>query len=218
MGGTGGQYLFTAAVPMNAMLPHLRSSERENRSVLRAAWVEPARRPSVPGLPRFVSFNGGLKTLPRAIQQHLTRTRVLTHTVVQSITRRGHHFELQIDSANRVTADAIILAAPAHAAALMLAQLSADVADVLSQVRYASLALGAPALPTSADEALPTGGGFLVAPGEALPFAACSFSSRKWPFCAPDGEVVVRCHVQAERQPEVFTMRFHLDTGFRSGK
>jgi protoporphyrinogen/coproporphyrinogen III oxidase len=194
----------TRQLSLNATLPHLRVAERKHRSLLRAAWAEPAPQSSQAASPRFVSFEGGLGTLPMALRNQLSRTCVQTGVAVNSITRRPDRFELHLDGNERRSADAVIVAAPAHAAARMLQALSPAAADELGQIRYASVAVVALAFPPSAAAALPAGGGFLVAAGETLPFSACSFSSRKWPHCAPGGEVVVRCHVHADRQPELF--------------
>jgi protoporphyrinogen/coproporphyrinogen III oxidase len=200
----GGIYTTdTRRLSLQATLPHLREAERRIGSLLRAAWSPARPERSDAAAPRFVALRGGLATLPSTLCSRLERTTIRTGVVVRAIERRSRRFRLGLADGDWLEADRVIVTAPAYAAAEMLEHLSPAAAAELQGIRYASVAVVALAFAPNAAAVLPAGSGFLVSPGERQPLAACSFSSRKWPHCAPDGELVVRCHVHAERQPEL---------------
>jgi oxygen-dependent protoporphyrinogen oxidase len=90
---------------------------------------------------------------------------------------------------------------PAFAAAEMLEGLSQAAAAELAAIRYGSVVVVAFAFEADVAASLTEGRGFVVTPGEGRLLTACSWSSRVWPHCAPGGELVVRCHLHAERWP-----------------
>jgi protoporphyrinogen/coproporphyrinogen III oxidase len=95
-------------------------------------------------------------------------------------------------------ADAVLVTAPASAAAESLSTVAPDTAGALRSVPYSGSAvilLRYP--PDSLTEGLP-GSGFLVDPAEGLAIAACSWFSAKWPDLA-GGRLVLRAVVTDPR-------------------
>jgi oxygen-dependent protoporphyrinogen oxidase len=89
-------------------------------------------------------------------------------------------------------ADAVVLTAPADAAATILSGVAPDAATRLRAVRYASVALVTLALPANAVGQRLDGSGYLVPAAEQRHVTACSWGSSKWPHWAGRGDVVLR--------------------------
>lgn len=186
-----------------ATLPHLREAERRHGSLLRAARAASkpgAQADADPGSP-FYSLRHGLEQLAAATVGRLARTQLRLSAEVRAVrpTPRGG-YRLELADGERLAADRVILATPAFAAARALAEASPAAAQELDAIQYSSVVVVALAYPPGAGLGLPPGSGFVVAPEEPTLLSACSWSSRKWPHVAPDGELVVRCHLQVGRQ------------------
>ena len=202
----------TRRLSLLAAFPHLRAAEREHGGLLRAGRARRASSsngsPSANGNGHqspFVSLRDGMAALPAAMHARLVHVTVRLGAHVRWVrpgTRRGSSgFELTLGDGERLAADRVIVATPAFAAAEMLQRLSRAAASSLAAIRYGSVVVVALAFEAEAAASLPEGRGFVVAPGERRLLAACSWSSRVWPHCAPSGELVVRCHLHAERRP-----------------
>jgi oxygen-dependent protoporphyrinogen oxidase len=190
-----------------ATAPYLRQTERDYGSLLRASLAQrehrlanAASRPASP----FVSLRAGMDNLPRAMRSRLPATRVRVRTPLLGITRRGTSgLTLLLPEGEKLEVDRLVLAVPASVAGPLLAPLVPEAADRLSHVRYASVIVAALAFPAAVRASAPEGSGFVVAPDQARLLAACSWSSNKWPHTAPDGELLIRCHLHVENQPEL---------------
>jgi protoporphyrinogen/coproporphyrinogen III oxidase len=196
-----------------ATLPHLREAERRHRSLLVAAWRRTrATNGKSPAASRavspFVSLRGGLASLPDALARRLDSVQVRLGTSISAIRAGGHdgaRFGLDIEGDESLPADRVILTIPAFAAADVLQGLSPAAATHLREIRYASTVVVALAFPATVGQRIPTGSGFLVAPDEKRWLSACSWTSRKWPHCTPDGEILIRCHIKVEVWPDAMT-------------
>ena len=78
------------------------------------------------------------------------------------------------------TADAVVLAVPAHVAADLVSPIDADAGTLLAGWRHASVALATIAYDRADLEVDPTQSGFLVGRSEGLLMTACSFAGSKW--------------------------------------
>src|SRR6185295_18033634 len=81
--------------------------------------------------------------------------------------------------------DAVVLAVPARPASRLLSGISAEAAEAVGVLDYASVALVGLALPPGTP--LPELSGFLVPPSEGTLVKAATFFSRKWPHLARSG-------------------------------
>src|SRR5690606_27728721 len=122
---------------------------------------------------------------------------VRTRSTVRGLRRDGDGWELVVGpttAAVRERFDAIVMAAPAPAAARLLAEAAPRAAFALAGVDYASMVVVSFLL-EGAD--LPAGTGFLVPPVESTTIKAATFSTRKWAWLAEaaDSATVVRTSV-----------------------
>lgn len=158
-------------------------------AVARAATPKPAS-------PALVGLRGGVGRLPRALVD-AGGFEVRTKATVRSVRRDGDGWELVVGpttAAVRERFDAVVMAAPAPAAARLLAEAAPRAAFALAGVDYASMVVVSLLL-EGAD--LPTGTGFLVPPVEPMTIKAATFSSRKWAWLAEaaGGATVVRASI-----------------------
>ncbi|PNG19976.1 protoporphyrinogen oxidase [Streptomyces cahuitamycinicus] len=156
--------------------------------------------------PVFMGIRGGIGTLPLAVADSV-RARggeILTRTPVTEL-RRTPEGGWQVRSGEREwLADAVVLAAPAPAAARLLRAENPGAAAELDGVEYASMALVTLAYRRSGT-ALPDGSGFLVPPVDGRTIKASTFSSQKWGWIADENPdlVVLRTSVGRYGETEI---------------
>ncbi|MEU2540578.1 protoporphyrinogen oxidase [Streptomyces iakyrus] len=156
--------------------------------------------------PVFMGIRGGIGTLPLAVADSV-RARggeILTRTPVTEL-RRTPEGGWQVRSGEREwRADAVVLAAPAPAAARLLRAENPAAAAELDGVEYASMALITLAYRRDG-AALPDGSGFLVPPVDGRTIKASTFASQKWGWIAEENPdlVVLRTSVGRYGETEI---------------
>ncbi|MFE6779756.1 protoporphyrinogen oxidase [Streptomyces sp. NPDC057702] len=181
----GGVYAGDAyRISLRAAVPQLHEAARTPgpltesvRGLLRRAAAGPAA-----GGPVFLGIEGGVGRLPLAVAE-VVRARggdVRTHAPVRALTRAGAGWRVVTEGGAALSADAVVLALPAPAAARLLAAEAPAAATDLAGVEYASMALVTMAFRRAEVAALPPGRGFLVPSVDGLTIKASTFSSNKW--------------------------------------
>ncbi len=89
-------------------------------------------------------------------------------------------------------ADSVVMTVPAPAAATLLRPLSTEVADVLTTIAYASVAMVTLAIPDGAVGRPLDGSGYLVPRDQQRTITACSWGSSKWDHWRRPGQVLLR--------------------------
>ena len=199
----GGVYAGHArSLSARAALPQL-LAYAERGSVLAQAAAAPV---TTYDAPVFAGITGGMGRLPGALAAGLD---VRLGAVVRELRRTPTGFALTVGpttAAERVEADAVVLATPAAPTARLLAELAPGASRVLVQVESASvavvtLALRATDAPTlaAADSS-----GFLVPPVEERRIKASTFSFAKWGWVraagADDGLLLLRTSLGRHRE------------------
>ncbi|MER6072210.1 protoporphyrinogen oxidase [Streptomyces sp. NPDC001817] len=153
--------------------------------------------------PVFMGIEGGVGTLPLAVADSV-RARggeILTGTPVTGL-RREAPGGWRITAGERVlSADAVIVAVPAPAAARLLSAESPAAAAELAAVEYASMALVTLAYRRPGLN-LPGGSGFLVPPVDGRTIKASTFASAKWGWIAEEDPDVVVLRTSVGRHGE----------------
>ncbi|WP_406220835.1 protoporphyrinogen oxidase [Streptomyces canus] len=153
--------------------------------------------------PVFMGVRGGVGTLPLAVADSV-RARggeIVTGAPVTEL-RREPSGGWRVVAADRVLhADAVVVAAPAPAAAGLLRAEAPEAATELDTVEYASMALVTLAYRRS-DTALPAGSGFLVPPVDGRTIKASTFASQKWGWIADENPDVVVLRTSVGRYGE----------------
>ena len=135
--------------------------------------------------PIFGSFESGMGRLVQALTERLDGCILRLGTPVEAIRHPGTRFA--VDTGSEVLdADAVVIAAPAHAAAQML-PVAPHAAAALGLIKYASVAVVTLSVRVDAVEA-PAEAGFLVTRDAGWLTTACSYGSAKWPNWAESAD------------------------------
>jgi oxygen-dependent protoporphyrinogen oxidase len=191
-----------------AVMPQLREAERKHRSLLLAGLAGAAKGPAFPASPNrhgavslFVSLAGGMGEIVDALRTALERAPrsvdIRTATAVEALEPDAHGWVARLSDGPSVPAEAVILAAPAPAAARLLDPIVPAAAAALRTIPFGSTVAVSLGFREDQLPGPPRGHGFLVPPGEGLAISACTWSSAKWPGRAPDGFVLVRAFLKA---------------------
>lgn len=181
---------------LDALMPRLRDAVRRHGSLVRAGLATRTGAPALAG-PLLVTLRRGMGSLIDALAARLGRADVRLGVDLLRIERAGPHYAAHLGDGSRVDAEAIVLATPAPAAARALEDLVPAAADALGTITYrgtaaVALAYGAGQLPG------PLRGHGFVSSEAALPIAACTWTSAKWPGRAPEGAVLLRATIRSD--------------------
>lgn len=179
--------------------PFLRDWERRYGSVARAALRQSqtrnGRSDSIPRRSIFLTPTGGLGEIVEALLVRLRRADLRLNTTVTRIDRADRGYFVETASGETFEAEAVIVAAPAFAAADMLRRLDARLAELLDGVEYVStatvsLAFRAEDLPRPLD-----GHGYVIPRVEGRRALACTWTSTKFPHRAPPDHALLRVFI-----------------------
>jgi oxygen-dependent protoporphyrinogen oxidase len=171
--------------------PQLAAARDRGPSLLRAAAE--ARSEAVAAAaaagdrPVFLAPRGGMGRLVSALTEALG-SRVRYGAPVTRLSRAGARWRLEPAG---VTADAVVLAVPAHRAAPVLADHAPGAAATLAGIDHATVALVGLVVDRDAVGRQLDGSGFLVPRSAGRLITACSWVSSKWAHLAGDGSSVV---------------------------
>ncbi|MGY1593230.1 protoporphyrinogen oxidase [Geodermatophilus sp. SYSU D00708] len=143
--------------------------------------------------PVFVTVSDGIGGLPDALVA-AARADVRLRTPAHGLTRTATGFELSVGPAaapQRLTADAVLVTAPAPKAARLLGEVAPAAVEPLQGIPYASMAVVAMAFPA---QQVAAGSGLLVPPVTGRLVKGVTVSSAKWPHLAGD-HLLVRSSV-----------------------
>ncbi len=174
-----------------ATFPHLKQIEQSQGSLLRGL---PAPAAGKAAYPPFVTLPGGVGELIAALVRRLRRTTILTEKAVTEIRRAGGGWRVLLAPGEVIEAQAVIVAAPAFAAAELLARLDAPLAGALEEIPYASSATISLAYRRADIQAPLDGYGYLIPRSSGSDLLACTWTSQKWAGRAPAGIVLLRVY------------------------
>ncbi|GAA0467682.1 protoporphyrinogen oxidase [Streptomyces sp. NPDC046215] len=193
----GGVYAGDAyRISLRTAMPQLFEAARTHPSLIAAVRALQARSAArQPAGPVFMGIDGGIGQLPLAVADRLRAAgaEILTRTRADEVRRTGAAWEVRLPD-RTLTADALVVAAPAPEARRLLATVAPGAATELATVEYASMALITMAFRRSDAGGLPRSSGFLVPPVEGRKIKASTFASHKWGWIADAG-------------PETFVLR-----------
>ena len=190
-----------------ATFPQLQDAERRHGGLIRGVLAarRAAQKHGAPPTSAFLTPESGLGALVTALEARLRlgAVDVRTGTPAQAVTPTAGRFEILLHTGEVVTADALILATPAHAAAELLKESAPDLASELAAIPHASTAIVTFAyrredIPHPLD-----GHGYVVPRVEGGPVLACTWSSRKWAGRAREGWELIRVFVGRSGQEDI---------------
>ncbi|MFI6088754.1 protoporphyrinogen oxidase [Streptomyces sp. NPDC051218] len=184
----GGVYAGDAyRISMRSAVPQLFEAARTHASLTEGVRDIQARaaRNQQTG-PVFMGIEGGVGQLPLAVAESVRAQggQIRTGTPVTELRRAPDGWQVSTPE-QTIDADAVVVAAPAYAAAALLGVEAPAAAAELAGVEYASMALMTLAYRRSETD-LPEGSGFLVPPVDGHTIKASTFASRKWGWIAEE--------------------------------
>lgn len=159
---------------------------RFRRAVELVRWLE---REAEHAPSPFYSLRGGMGSLIDALAARLPPGAARAGDGARSVERSGNGWSVLTRSGERLGADAVVLATPAHVAAELVGD--RDLAGELRAIPYVSTATVFFALDKSRVVNTLDGSGFIVPPGQARILAGTWVSS-KWQARAPEGGALIR--------------------------
>lgn len=184
-------------VSMKATFPMFMRQEREQRSLLMAAWKQKAaasrRRRSPTGFSTFLTIPTGLHTAVEALVDRSGGVEYELGTQLVQLERLASgSFRAELDSGEVLEADAVVLALPGYIAAALIRPDFQDVAELLDTIPYgSSVVVGLGYNRSEIDHPLDASG-FLVPASEPLPISASTWVSSKWAHAAPPDKALLR--------------------------
>ncbi len=151
---------------------------------------------------RLTSFEAGMSALTDRLAEQLG-SRIRIASPVQSISRSGDRYLLQLGNGEVVESDKLILAAPAHAQASMLNALDPALAGLLDEIPYPALSVCCFGYRKERVGQVLDGFGFLIPSKEQRAVLGTIIDSNVFPGRAPEGSVLLRSMVGGARTPEL---------------
>ena len=169
--------------------PQLETAARRHRSLI-SGLKEQTKKPAGTSAPVFLGLELGMGQLIETLVRSLGEADIRTGTPVTGINKNSDNLVVRTQQTS-IECDAVILATPAHQAALLLAECQ-TAADRLSSIEHASVAMVTLGF-RRADVGHPLdGSGMLIPRGEGLLTTAVSWGSSKWPHWADTGHAIFR--------------------------
>ncbi len=186
---------------VRAVLPRFAEMEAKYGSLGRAmlaARSAMARGPKTAPRPLFTSLKEGMQQMVDALVAALPSDALRSKAIVQAVAPEAGGWVvsagLQSDQF-----DAVILALPTKAAAVLLQRCGAELASELAAIAYSSSVTVALGYDKQVRESLPPGFGFLVPRSEGKRMLAATFVHNKFPHRAPEDRAIIRCFLGGAR-------------------
>jgi oxygen-dependent protoporphyrinogen oxidase len=199
-----------ARLSMTAACPEFLAMEREQGSLWagerhRLAGHAHAAEGTGARYGQFVTFAGGMETLPARLVEHLRGRGVDFMPAVarrlRQVPGRGWEVDLAVPATAPLPAAAVVVAVPARGAAALLGEVDAPLAADLAGIEYAGSVIVSLGFARE-DVAHPLDAAGLVVPRRAgRRILAVSFSSSKFPDRAPAGCVLMRVFIGGALDP-----------------
>lgn len=193
---------------VSAVFPQLKRLERDAGSVVRGVIESGLSRAkggySHPANRMLFSFRQGLGTLPRALADLLGKRVFLGHRVEGIYRRAGGSFRVRVQrggDASLLTADSVVLALPAYAAARVLEHIEPGATQALSQIAHPPLAVVFLGYRANSISHPLDGLGVLAPAIEKRNVLGMLFSSTLFAGRAPAGHVAITAFAGGARQP-----------------
>ncbi|HXX45278.1 MAG TPA: protoporphyrinogen oxidase [Candidatus Acidoferrales bacterium] len=194
---------------LRAAFPSLDEWEREYGSVLRGAMKSRGGNGESKSAPPLCSFRRGIATLLHAIAAKLG-DRLQTNARVEAVARAdgqpSNGFQIRLarkDGTDTLAAKAIVIAAPAHVASHLVAPFGSGIAQKLSGIAYASLAVVGSGYYKKQTGMDLDGFGVLIPRSEKHRTLGIVWNSSLFPGRAPEGQMTLTSFTGGATDPEI---------------
>jgi oxygen-dependent protoporphyrinogen oxidase len=190
---------------VRAVLPRFADMESKHGSLGRAmlsARKKMGAAPKGPARPLFTSLKDGMQQMTDALVAALDPNALKTSVLVELVTRELNGWTV---SAGYQTDqfDAVIVATPTPAAALVLQSTDQNLSTELGSIHYSSSVTVTLGYDEKVRGALPPGFGFLVPRSAGRRLLAATFVHNKFPHRAPADRAIIRCFLGGVRDEQI---------------
>src|SRR5437773_833689 len=201
----------SSQLSVRAVLPRFAQMEASHGSLGRAMLA--ARKKIVhasngPPRPLFTSLKDGMQQMANALAARLSAPSICLSTPVRQLKFKEDGWMVSAAGARELF-DSLIIATPAHTAAVILQSVSTELADELRGVRYTSSITATLGYGHSVRSSLPPGFGLLVPHSEGRRLLAATFVHNKFSHRAPEDRALIRCFFGGSRDEEI--LQLHED-------
>ncbi len=201
----------SSQLSVRAVLPRFAKMEASHGSLGRAmlaARKKIAHPSSGSPRPLFTSLKDGMHQMTNALAARLSAPSIRLGTPVQQLKFKEDGWMVSAAGARELF-DSLIIATPAHTAAVILQSVSTELADELRGVRYTSSITATLGYGHSVRSSLPPGFGLLVPHSEGRRLLAATFVHNKFSHRAPEDRALIRCFFGGSRNEEI--LQLHED-------
>jgi len=204
-GGDSSQLSVRAVLPRFAQMEASYGSLGRAMLAARKKITHPS---SVPPCPLFTSLKDGMQQMTNALAARLYAPSIRLGTPVQQLKFKDDGWMVSASGAWELF-DSLIIATPAHTAAVILQSVSTELANELRDIPYTSSITATLGYGHSVRSSLPPGFGFLVPRSEGRRLLAATFVHNKFPHRAPEDRALIRCFFGGSRNEEI--LQLHED-------
>ncbi len=157
----------------------------------------------------FVTLEDGMSTLIETLVSIITErgVKIRTEATVKEVgEEKKGRLRVVLTNGDAMTADAVVIAAPAHAAARLTRGLDRELSKKLGEIPFSSTATVTMAFKESDIPRPLNGFGFVVPRSEGRGIMASTWSSVKFDGRAPEGSVLLRCFVGGAKGAELLEL------------
>ena len=190
---------------VRAVLPRFADMEAKHGSLGRAMLASRkamAAAAKAPPRPLFTSLKEGMQQMVDALLARLDPSALRPSTVVQGLIPEANGWIVSAGSQSDHF-DAVIIAAPAHAAASVLQSANDALARELAAINYSSSITVTLGYDEKVRRSLPPGFGFLIPHSAGHRMLAATFVHNKFPHRAPENRAIVRCFLGGARDEAI---------------
>jgi oxygen-dependent protoporphyrinogen oxidase len=190
---------------VRAVLPRFADMEAKHGSLGRgmmSARKKTGNASKAPARPLFSSLKDGMQQLVDALVASLDPNALKTSVPVELLARELDRWTVSAGYQSDQF-DAVIIATPTHAAAVVLQGTDQALSNELRGIQYSSSVTVTLGYDDQVRRALPPGFGFLVPRSEGRRMLAATFVHNKFPHRAPADRAIIRCFLGGARDEEI---------------
>ena len=199
----GGVYGGSAdQLSVDAVLPRFVQMETKHGSLGRAMVAARKNSSSATPRPLFTSLRSGMQQMTDALTSRIPKEVFRPGVRVEAVKPESGKW-LVISNGRTEEFDAVVIATPAHAAAVLVSA-QTDVAGEMNAIPYTSSMTVVLGYDQKVRAALPPGFGFLVPRTEGRKILAATFVHNKFPHRAPENRAIIRCFIGGSVAEQMF--------------
>jgi oxygen-dependent protoporphyrinogen oxidase len=194
-----------------ATFPRFVEMERKSGSLIRgmitAMKKMPPKNPSAPRTTFFMSLNGGMQELVEGCIRFIGEENIKTGKEVSSVNKTSSGYAVSFKDGISEDFDAVVFSTPSYATKDLVKTFDKELCDLLSAIEWSSSATINIAYKKEDIKKKLPGFGFIVPKVENRRINACTWSSVKWSYRAPEKNILIRSFLGGGHHEELVFLK-----------